>query len=368
MPMDRGTPDLVRHCVAAVAKQHGGDTDKAFAICVAQLQKNGYLKPGTMELTAAGKKKEQEHESEPDAGKKLASYEKLLKANRVQEANEPLATYLGYDIDALSSYDTPYYYAVGPKPLGSFNHFPTLKRLKNYMDKLVKQGKLVPLKTEGKKKSSKSLEWDGRETSVGTNYGKVTPRLVGPAAAKFKKQMGVCMTDGCMKIDGHEGPHTQPKTEANRKELEDFVWKKTHRDFKGTEGGRSIMGVNPKTGGSQLKYLSSMGDEELLKKAKELGYKAESRVNDFFEALLDRTRSSGYEALPTTVARKHEVISQTESSMDLMRRLAGITPKHADRVNTEGKAAFQCMECGKKFSKPVDECPKCGGSDIDVAP
>lgn len=85
MPMDRGTPDLVRHCVAAVAKQYGGDTQKAFAICVAQLQKNGYLKPGSMELTAAGKAKEKEHEKEPDAAKKLASYEKLLKAARKTE-------------------------------------------------------------------------------------------------------------------------------------------------------------------------------------------------------------------------------------------------------------------------------------------
>lgn len=86
MPMDRGTPDLVRHCVAAVAKQYGGDTSKAFAICVAQLQKNGYLKPGTMELTAAGKAKEKEHEAEPDAAKKLKAYEKLLKANRKEES------------------------------------------------------------------------------------------------------------------------------------------------------------------------------------------------------------------------------------------------------------------------------------------
>jgi Cdc6-like AAA superfamily ATPase len=88
MPMDRGTPDLVRHCVAAVAKQHGGDVQKAFAICVAQLQKAGYLKPGTIELTAAGKAKEKEHEAEPDAAKKLASYEKLLKAARKTEAAE----------------------------------------------------------------------------------------------------------------------------------------------------------------------------------------------------------------------------------------------------------------------------------------
>ena len=85
MPMDRGTPDLVRHCVAAVAKKDG-DTEKAFAICVSQLQKNGYLEPGTMKLTAEGRAKEKEHEAEPDAAKKLASYEKILKAARKDES------------------------------------------------------------------------------------------------------------------------------------------------------------------------------------------------------------------------------------------------------------------------------------------
>lgn len=83
--MDRGTPDLVRHCVAAVAAKDG-DTERAFAICVSQLQKNGYLEPGTMKLTAAGRAKEKEHEAEPDAAKKLASYEKLLKAARKDES------------------------------------------------------------------------------------------------------------------------------------------------------------------------------------------------------------------------------------------------------------------------------------------
>ena len=82
--MDRGTPDLVRHCVAAVAAKDG-DTEKAFAICVSQLQKNGYLEPSTMKLTAAGREKEKEHEAEPDAAKKLASYEKILNAARKQE-------------------------------------------------------------------------------------------------------------------------------------------------------------------------------------------------------------------------------------------------------------------------------------------
>lgn len=33
------------------------------------------------------------------------------------------------------------------------------------------------------------------------------------------------------------------------------------------------------------------------------------------------------------------------------------------------KIKVQCMECGKKFStsKMLPTCPKCGGSDIDIA-
>jgi hypothetical protein len=54
----------------------------------------------------------------------------------------PFGSHLGYRIDTLRSYSTPYFYAVGPSPLGSVQHFQTIKRLKNYMNRLVKAGKL----------------------------------------------------------------------------------------------------------------------------------------------------------------------------------------------------------------------------------
>lgn len=61
------------------------------------------------------------------------------------ETPAPLfGTYLGYAIETLRSYSTPYYFAVGPFPLGSVRHFPTIKRLQNYMNRLVKAGKLSP--------------------------------------------------------------------------------------------------------------------------------------------------------------------------------------------------------------------------------
>lgn len=56
----------------------------------------------------------------------------------------PFGTHLGYTIETLKSYATPYYYAVGPTPLGSIRHFPTIKRLQNYMNRMVKAGKLSP--------------------------------------------------------------------------------------------------------------------------------------------------------------------------------------------------------------------------------
>lgn len=86
--MGEDTPDLVRHCVRGVAKKYDGDVQRGFAICTAQLQKAGYLKPDSMELTAAGKAKEKEHDADPDAAKKFGDYEKMLKKARKEEVEE----------------------------------------------------------------------------------------------------------------------------------------------------------------------------------------------------------------------------------------------------------------------------------------
>jgi hypothetical protein len=59
------TPLAVKHCVAKVAPKFGGDTSRAFAICVAQKNK--------------GKLRMRGHKRDP---KKLDKYEKLLAKNR----------------------------------------------------------------------------------------------------------------------------------------------------------------------------------------------------------------------------------------------------------------------------------------------
>ena len=49
---------------------------------------------------------------------------------------------LGYEVQTLPSYNTPYYFAVGAKCLGSVNHFDSIRKLTNYMNRMVKAGKL----------------------------------------------------------------------------------------------------------------------------------------------------------------------------------------------------------------------------------
>jgi len=50
---------------------------------------------------------------------------------------------LGYEVKTLPSYNTPYYYADGPAPLGSVHHYQLIRQLKSYMNRLVKAGKLT---------------------------------------------------------------------------------------------------------------------------------------------------------------------------------------------------------------------------------
>lgn len=76
------TPSFVKHCVRAVAPKYGGDTSRAFAICISQMQKAGLIHPGSKELTAAGRKAAKKHSREKGHAMKVAEYEGLLKRAR----------------------------------------------------------------------------------------------------------------------------------------------------------------------------------------------------------------------------------------------------------------------------------------------
>ena len=75
-------PVGVRHCVAQVAPKYGGDTQKAFAICVASQQKSGRLKKGTMKPTKLGRKVAKRKYADKGHKAKDAAYDELLKSSR----------------------------------------------------------------------------------------------------------------------------------------------------------------------------------------------------------------------------------------------------------------------------------------------
>jgi hypothetical protein len=75
----------LHRCVLAVYKENTSTSSppherlsQAFAICIKSLQNNGYLKPGTREPTAEGKRRSYFKALEPDAVDKQVAYRELL--------------------------------------------------------------------------------------------------------------------------------------------------------------------------------------------------------------------------------------------------------------------------------------------------
>lgn len=245
MPVGSGTPDLIRHAVLAIAKQYGGDTSKAFPIAIAQLQKAGYLKAGTQELTAAGKKKEAEHEAEPDAEKKLKAYEKLLKANRKEES-------------------------VGELPRG-FKSKPVT----------------VTISKIGRDNLSSGLEFH--------ISGKVYDEYL-------RDQLAALVLEPEQAIDAlSQAGMTEP-------EIEQLL-----KDIRTVKGPLEL-------------------DKPIKVKTTVLVRESREDSMDDFDKLKNPTARTGLEDLPRSIARKHESVSKGESSMDAMRRLAGISGRYEDRA------------------------------------
>lgn len=86
-PLLERTAAFVKRCVRAVASKEADPSarasiDKAFAICVAQGQKMGRLKPGSGEPTKLGQKVTRSKAAEKGHAEKLSAYEKLLASSR----------------------------------------------------------------------------------------------------------------------------------------------------------------------------------------------------------------------------------------------------------------------------------------------
>lgn len=88
--IDEGTPTWLKRCVASVAPQYGNDTGRAFAICTAQGQQSGLLKPGTGKPTEKGTSRAKSMGQEPGHKSKLGSYEKMLKRKKKKEEGEEI--------------------------------------------------------------------------------------------------------------------------------------------------------------------------------------------------------------------------------------------------------------------------------------
>ena len=90
------TPPLIRRCVLAVANRYGGDTDRAFAICVASAQKRGELRKGSLKLNKKGKKAQRSKAADKTHPGKMKKYERLLaKARKSRKESVELLTYPG---------------------------------------------------------------------------------------------------------------------------------------------------------------------------------------------------------------------------------------------------------------------------------
>jgi hypothetical protein len=85
----RSTPPQLKRCVLAIAKKAQSDgldaraaTSKGFAICTRQLQKHGYVKPGTNRPTKKGEEAGRSKAAQKKHKSRVAEYEKLLKKAR----------------------------------------------------------------------------------------------------------------------------------------------------------------------------------------------------------------------------------------------------------------------------------------------
>lgn len=86
-PTMEATATFIKRCVRAVATEGGGGRealDRAFAICTAQAQKSGKLKPGTATPTRAGATASKSKAAQPGHAAKMADYENLLAAARAE--------------------------------------------------------------------------------------------------------------------------------------------------------------------------------------------------------------------------------------------------------------------------------------------
>jgi predicted nucleic acid-binding Zn-ribbon protein len=421
MPMQSGVPDLVRHAVVAIAKQYGGDTDKAFAIAVAQMQKSGYLEKGSMKLTAAGKKKEKEHESDPDFKSKMAEYEKLLKANRKEESirgykfpfyahNEgeeefgamqakivKAAKEGGYEkamyshIDAKSQKEMQR--AMNSAKAESFSYKNDAEWDPAFYERLVnptaKTGlenapRTVARRWDAVREEESDMTFMRRLAGVGQRY---TDRTLDEAVLSegFKAGDKVDIWDGEDLISmGTYVSASQPIAGMDTAKV------KIEKNF--TRRAPNKVGSVGEYGADMLlpakQGLKKKGVEESV--ALEAKSKSKAKVGGkVFTLFIDGQEKFGFHASDEKDAdnkAKGWLLYQFGSYNRVKWEVKQQEPEYANNIHDEWlreaeesendalTEEYKCLECGKKFKtakaaeKAMDDgCPKCGGSDIDLA-
>ena len=348
---------------------------------------------------------------------------------------------------------------------------------------------------EAKRGKKSNDDWDGREVTVGTSTPPhaVTPRLLGKQVDKFKKMMGVCLADGCVKIQGHSGGHTAQEaldfddapSPGHRQSTEaklptyaqaqqdilaglakegwtvklglkipqavspDASWKlffKAQAIYLG-QGAQADLGsarslhLNDIRGGTYEKFKADLArwtkaesvevSTEFRERAGLAGAHANWTLSEGVETFAGiwRRKHIGDESVRVTFKReanKHGIpgvrwsistdggllgsadeadmkdlakgtaVRMRDGSLSFegeglkkfkawqstavqtsFRERAGLAGAHANwtlPTEEEKDSGFECMECGKKFKtvKAAEKaqengCPKCGGSDIDLA-
>lgn len=99
-------PTVLKHMVKAIAKDLGGPSrenmSRAFAIATATLQKHGYMKKGTQELTKKGEELEKKHKKHGG----VEEYEAMLKKARKSESAQRVIDGLSQLLESTDLSDT----------------------------------------------------------------------------------------------------------------------------------------------------------------------------------------------------------------------------------------------------------------------
>jgi DNA-directed RNA polymerase subunit RPC12/RpoP len=384
--LSEAVPSLVKHCVRAVSERYNGDTHRAFAICVSSMQKAGYIEKGSMSLTAAGKVKSSNHAQESDAGKKSKSFAKMIKlAGPLESVEEPECltcdeldeakqTYAQAQQDIVAGLQKDgWSIKAGLKipqalsPDGSYKLF--FKAQAIYLGKgdsdlggarSLHLGDIRGSTYEKFKTAlaqwTKAEEIEMRGTQLAEDWGSSDQRIMNKSIHKA--------------LGNPKDPPSLFKVQDAAGEAVDFWWNEWPEYQKDRSGlvmdatRRYFMQYFP----DFLAGMQKLFREEDEAAARRAEMRRLAGIDIYPDRKLEATKSKLMDR------REREAAGVSGAHEDWSLDAAGSRGDGGSPSHEEEKELFQCMECGKKFKTTKaaekaqqDGCPKCGGTDIDLA-